>query len=112
MRQWGIAHSGKLAAVEGFLLINARQKIPYVVGSGMTFGFQYSEACTSTFSTLLQALTLVVITPFSGLSIFSTYEVITSIYVSSGSSWSTCTTPSTKILSMGLAIADPIVVAW
>ena len=78
----------------------------------MTFGPEFREACISTFSTPLQALALLITSSVSGASISSTYEFTTSTYVTSASTWSTTKINSTTMLSTGLAIADPIVVAF
>ncbi|KAH6612510.1 hypothetical protein C7974DRAFT_79642 [Boeremia exigua] len=80
--------------------------------SGMTFGPEFYEACISTFATPLQALALIVTSPSSGAAASTTYEYETLVFVTSASSWSTTTVSSTTLLSTGLAVADPIVVAW
>lgn len=77
----------------------------------MTFGPEYPEACLSTFSTPIQAQALVTSTPNGALP-STVYEFESSTYVASLSTYSTYTNSSTTTVATGLAIADPIVVAW
>jgi hypothetical protein len=78
----------------------------------MTFGSEFFQACISTISTPLEALVLLTTTPYSGASRTTSYEFTTSTYNTSASSYSTITVSSVTTLSTGLAVADPVVVAW
>lgn len=73
----------------------------------MTFGPEYPQACVSTLTTPLQVQALLTSTPLSGAqpSIIYDYEIIISETITS-------TISSTTTISTGLAIADPVVVAW
>ncbi|KAJ8108724.1 hypothetical protein OPT61_g7973 [Boeremia exigua] len=80
--------------------------------SGMTFGPEFYAACISTFSAPLQALALITTSPFNGASLSTTYEYTSRVYISSASIYSTVTISSTTQLTTGLAVADPVVIAW
>ncbi|KAF2995218.1 hypothetical protein E8E13_001897 [Curvularia kusanoi] len=74
----------------------------------MTFGPEFWHACISTFSTPLNARAL--LTTSIGSRTDSTYEIIT--WTLDGSITIPFTASSTTTLSTGLAVADPIVIAW
>jgi hypothetical protein len=80
--------------------------------SGFTFGPEYPVACISTFSTPVQAYALLTSTPANGALPSTVYQYEISTYITTLSSSSTFTNSSTTILSTGLAVADPLVVAW
>jgi hypothetical protein len=80
--------------------------------SGMTFGPEFYQACISTFSTPLEALVLLTTTPYSGASSTISYVFTTTTWIASASSYATITRSSVTTVSTGLAIADPVVVAW
>ena len=80
--------------------------------SGMTFGPEFREACISTFSTALQALVLLTTTTAGGTTATTSYELTTLVWNSSARAYATSTLNSTTVLSTGLEIADPIVIAW
>lgn len=110
-----IARSSKPVAAEGSFLTNPVSLIVYTLmasTTGMTFGPEFREACISTFSAPLQALALLTTTTAGGASANTSYELTTSIWDSSAGTYVTSKLNSTTMLSTGLAVADPIVVAW
>lgn len=78
----------------------------------MTFGSEFYQACISTFSTPMEAIVLLTTSAASGVPPITAYELTGTSYVPSADSYSTWTVSSTTTLATGLAIADPVVVAW
>lgn len=50
--------------------------------------------------------------PYGGATISASYEYTTTVYLTSARTWSTSKISSTTALSTGLAVADPVVIAW
>ncbi|CAN9343025.1 unnamed protein product [Alternaria alternata] len=74
----------------------------------MTFGSEHADFCLSSFSTPISAHAAIITTPaFDGETNTPVYEY-TSYYGSSG----TTVISSITTIATGLAIADPVIVAW
>lgn len=78
----------------------------------MAFGPEFREACISTFSAPLQALALLTTTTASGASETTSCELTISTWDTLARTYATSRLNSTTMLSTGLAVADPIVIAW
>lgn len=74
----------------------------------MGFGTEYPEACISTFSTPVRARAPLTAPPYNN----TVFEYQESTYLSSLRSWSVHTISYETTLTTGVAIADPVVVAW
>lgn len=78
----------------------------------MTFGAEYPTACVSNFSTPLRAHARITTSPYvSGATATPVYEYISWSYPTSGDPTSSVISSITTIMT-GLAVADPVVVAW
>ena len=112
MRRLAFVRSGRRAAAKGtcrFQNDSAHVELKSLTAltSGMTFGPDFPSACLSRFSTPFSAhARLTTAPPYSGVTPTPVYEY------SSGSGASVTAVSSVTIIPSGLAIADPIIVAW
>ncbi|KAF2185534.1 hypothetical protein K469DRAFT_778477 [Zopfia rhizophila CBS 207.26] len=83
--------------------------------SGMTFGSEWPRACLSSFSTPFRAYALLTTIPYSGASSSTVvYEYVTSTFVGGSftNGYSSSTASNITTVTLGMAVADPVVVAW
>lgn len=82
------------------------------MSSGMNFGSEFEGLCLSSFSTPFNAYAAITTAPaYDGEEVTPVYEYTTS-YESSGSVRKTSVISDITTLATGLAVADPVVVAW
>jgi hypothetical protein len=78
----------------------------------MSFGSEYADVCLSHFSTPFRAYVEITTAPaYDGEEVIPVYDY-TTIYGSGGSSGETSVISNIITFATGLAVADPIIVAW